>query len=789
VVTDLLQDRDGTLWAVAEQSQLYWLGRKAWHELKHEPFFVGAHAFGRTSIHEDRLGNFWFVPPLSGSIKSFDRSHWEYPATPDSVSQGGGKHFTAATRDSAGDLWFAIDVGVTRFDGATWASYTTADGLPTNDVLSMATDRAGNVWVGGSEVVGRFDGTSWKTWSAADGIPSTWPFQFAEDDSGYMWFASHLGPVRFDGVRWSLITAPNGECGSFILSMAKDRNGTLWFGGPQTCTFDGSNWVSIYDENGRPRGARWVHADRDGNVWLTGGQCSRWDGTVWTEFDVPGSSFPIAEDDEGRLWVDTTGAVFRYDGTEWAKFIKGEEIGAGNPTEAHPWLCERGGAVWFYGETDLGRYQPDTTPSGTLYISTPPNVTSSSAPTASYVARLGETKGVEFSHRLDSGAWSPWVPVGSWVGSGLTDGDHVLEARSRDESGNIDPFPARTTFTVDATPPAPVITAPPYGAPVRGMTTIAGTVADKRFTSYRVETRPAGMLSWSDATLLRESTTPVGNGHLASWDTTRLPDGLYDLRVSVADSLGLVGFAQVTVLVDNLFPFADQTAPATVSAAAGGDLYTNDAELHLYFPPHAFADDALVSISSLGAAADTVASTAIQASPAYLVAWSAPLAKPATLSFSTQGSLSGTLSVYHSSDGSDWTRLGGTAEPGKLSLAISSPGTYALFTDAGPTPEGAPTLSKISFTPRVFSPAGGFAQDHLAIGFTLGRSSPVTVRVYNRAGRLVREVVSGQRMPPGASLVRWDGRDRAGVPVTDGLYLVSVQAQGLTERKTIAVVR
>jgi flagellar hook assembly protein FlgD len=44
-------------------------------------------------------------------------------------------------------------------------------------------------------------------------------------------------------------------------------------------------------------------------------------------------------------------------------------------------------------------------------------------------------------------------------------------------------------------------------------------------------------------------------------------------------------------------------------------------------------------------------------------------------------------------------------------------------------------------------------------------------------------------MPPGASLVRWDGRDRAGIPVSDGLYLVSVQAHGLTQRKTIAVVR
>jgi hypothetical protein len=250
-----------------------------------------------------------------------------------------------------------------------------------------------------------------------------------------------------------------------------------------------------------------------------------------------------------------------------------------------------------------------------------------------------------------------------------------------------------------------------------------------------------------------------------------------------------VGTAQVTVLVDNAFPFADQTAPAVVSSATGGDLYTNDAELHLFFPPGAFPDDALVSIATTTAAADTLGSGAVQAGPSFLLTWSAPLNKAATAEFSTQGAPEGPLAIYHSPDGSAWTRLGGSPENGKVSLAITAPGEYALFTDTAPAPEGATSLSALSFTPRVFSHAGSFAQDHLAIGFTLGRSTPVTVRVYNRAGRLVREVVAGERMGPGASLVRWDGRDRAGIPVADGLYLVSVEALGQTQRKTVAVVK
>jgi flagellar hook assembly protein FlgD len=92
-------------------------------------------------------------------------------------------------------------------------------------------------------------------------------------------------------------------------------------------------------------------------------------------------------------------------------------------------------------------------------------------------------------------------------------------------------------------------------------------------------------------------------------------------------------------------------------------------------------------------------------------------------------------------------------------------------------------------TPRVFSPRGAFASDEAAISFSLGRSGPVTVKVYNRAGRLVREVTSGQQMNAGANLVRWDGRDSAANIVQDGVYLVVVEALGQKETETLAIVR
>jgi flagellar hook assembly protein FlgD len=95
----------------------------------------------------------------------------------------------------------------------------------------------------------------------------------------------------------------------------------------------------------------------------------------------------------------------------------------------------------------------------------------------------------------------------------------------------------------------------------------------------------------------------------------------------------------------------------------------------------------------------------------------------------------------------------------------------------------------VGVTPRVFAPRGGFADVRVAIRFHLGRPGAATVRVYNRAGRLVRAVAREAPLGSGENLLYWDGRDGEGRIVEDGLYVVSVEAMGETRTEAIAVVR
>ena len=50
-------------------------------------------------------------------------------------------------QDSVGYLWFGTAAGLSRFDGTTFHTFTTADGLPGNEVLGLVLDQFGRLWV------------------------------------------------------------------------------------------------------------------------------------------------------------------------------------------------------------------------------------------------------------------------------------------------------------------------------------------------------------------------------------------------------------------------------------------------------------------------------------------------------------------------------------------------------------------------------------------------------------------------------------------------------------------
>jgi hypothetical protein len=294
--------------------------------------------------------------------------------------------------------------------------------------------------------------------------------------------------------------------------------------------------------------------------------------------------------------------------------------------------------------------------------------------------------------------------------------------------------------------------------------------------------------------LLAVSAHPVHDGVLGVWDTRTVPDGPYEISLSAIDELGLTGVFTIEVTVDNQPPRAEETSPALVIALEGGRVYTTRGDARLYFPPRCLERDATVRISKAGVGNSELRlpeGTAL-ASGVYDVSWEGiPLRKDALLEIAAEDDRgpSATAALYVLAPDSTWRRIGGSpdASSGLVASTIREPGRYALL--SGGTPDAGRTgLSISSIAPRVFAPGGGRGAREVAIAFRLGSDSPVTIRIYNRAGRLVTTLLDGERVPAGLALVRWDGLDRSGGRVPDGTYLIAIEASGRKDVGSVAVV-
>ena len=791
-VDALLEDRNGNIWAGGPAASRY--DGSSWRTFPEASGVDGAPRL------QDRSGNLWYSHIGIGAVR-YDGSSWRVFGQTDGLVGGIQGRII---EDRGGTIWADFSFsGLRRYDGSTWNAFAATDSLLTATGVPTLLDHDGNLWLGNATGASRYDGSTWQTFTTADGLVDDFVTSIVQDRSGSWWFGTNLGASRYDGSTWQTFTADSGLASNEVFSMLDDHNGNVWFASYASgvTRFDGSSWQIFTTSDGLPSNSiSAMLEDHLGNIWFAtdGSGVARFDGSSWKTFTTADglASDRVAcmvEDHLGNVLFGTNGSgVSRYDGARWRTFTMADGL-------IDNWvpsiLEDHTGNLWFGSiYSGVTRYEPDRVPPQTVFLSVPPHLTAARDQGVVFTSAFGETQGIDHSYRLDGGIWSDWSRLGSLFLTGLAQGSHVLEVRSRDDLDNIEQSTARTEFEVDAEPPLPVISAPTFGNPVRGTVEILGAAADARFASYRVDVRSSGAATWSGATVLAQSASPVASGVLAPWDTTPLPDGGYDLRLSVTDSLGLTGTALSTVIVDNHAPFFAETAPTKVPAATGGDVYTTNAETHLYFPPHAFAQDAIVMVTAAaaGSVPGTLPSGAAKVADGYDMEWASSLQKFArfTMSYAGASVPAGTLALYRSPDGTNWERLGGTVDASakSISLAVSAPGHYALFADNG-AGAGTATLSPIAFTPRVFSPSGAFADKEVGISFSLGKAAPVTVKVYSRSGRLIREVAAGLQLNAGANLLHWDGRDRDGGYAVDGMYLVTVEALGHTETKTLAVVK
>lgn len=140
-------------------------------------------------------------PPERQLSMSWGHKAW---STEDGLPQNS-VHGILQTRD--GYLWVATEGGVGRFNGLQFTVFNqeSAPEFTSNDTCCLAEDRSGGLWIGTSDGLLRYAGGAFRRYTTADGLPSAIVESLAPTDDGFLLVLTAGGLARYDGQRFTAL--------------------------------------------------------------------------------------------------------------------------------------------------------------------------------------------------------------------------------------------------------------------------------------------------------------------------------------------------------------------------------------------------------------------------------------------------------------------------------------------------------------------------------------------------------------------------------------------------------
>ena len=518
--------------------------------------------------------------------------------TSDSADSGSGVATVQFQRSPAG-------TGTWTNQGPTFDTTAVADGL--YDLRVVTTDNAGNSFTSGVTTV-RVDNT----------LPT----------------GSVTSPATAADVRGSITLAS--DSADTVVSGSASGVATVVFqrspAGAGTWTNQAASWNTTLQADGQ-YDVRVVTTDNAGNAFTSATITIRIDNTAPTgsvtapatgsEIGVAPVSLTSDSADVGGSGVDTivfqrspSGAnTWTATAASWNTVSGPDSVGDGSYDLRVTTTDKAGNSFTSATITVLVDHTAPTT-SASLAPGTPSN-----APvTVSFTAGDGGGSGVSTtSYRVDGGT----VLQGSSVvisapGDHSNDGNHVVQFFSTDDVGNVE-TPKTTNVLIDTTAPSGTPGNP--GDYLRGIANLTYSTAATDVSSVQFQFSPASAGAWSNI-----GAADIAPPYEASWTTTLVADGPYDLRAVVTDATGNVANELLPGLpktVDNTAPSGSVTSPAA-STYVSGSVNVTAGATDGAVPPASGVSAVRFEIKPSGAGAFTVFGT--QTAPVFGSTYQQPLA-------------------------------------------------------------------------------------------------------------------------------------------------------------------
>jgi len=317
--------RNGHLLITTTLGFLEWDGSRVIEHLE-IPTALGIHADDVFQVLQDRNGATWYCT-RKGIFRQSGDSMKRFLPDP----AGGKNGALHVYEDAAGNVWFLTEVGLFRASSDSLESVA-----PDINGRTVIADRDGNIWVGtnGAGLV-RFKNRVVRTFTKADGLPNDVVMTVLAAGDGKLWAGNNCGGLSwFDGGRFHTYDEKDGLTNSCVNALAEDSKHDLWVGtsGGGLFRFRAGHFQAFTKTNGLGSDTvTCILIARDGSLWIatTGGLTRLRNGVLRNYTTADGLSNNVIgnvfEDSSGVVWVATDSGIDRLDGDKFVAAFRPQD--------------------------------------------------------------------------------------------------------------------------------------------------------------------------------------------------------------------------------------------------------------------------------------------------------------------------------------------------------------------------------------------------------------------------------------------------------------------------------
>ncbi len=269
------------------------------------------------AILQTRDGFLWFG--MNSGLGRFNGASFQV-FDPANTPALGVSYVTALAEDQDGTLWIGTaGGGITHYSYGVFERFSATNGLANEQVKCLHVARDGRLWIGtdGGGVFVRDPKTgSFLSYGDAAGLSEPFVIGITENDRGELLFVTYKdGPFRLVNNRFEPVRLSPPHSGGAGFSLTRSLQGRVWLGTPSGVYRLENDvfhlWTPAEQIPGHDPVVAWEFAEND--IWLGTAQgLVHWENGNWTAYPIGGGSSgrfasAFVRDREGSIWKSAEG--------------------------------------------------------------------------------------------------------------------------------------------------------------------------------------------------------------------------------------------------------------------------------------------------------------------------------------------------------------------------------------------------------------------------------------------------------------------------------------------------